>query len=83
VADLLGHTDNPRARAIASEWHGGQASALYSLASTGAIVAGCLLEIEQCQAIVTDNERNYDHTTRDREIAKFAWLRSHIREATT
>lgn len=34
-----------QARKIASDWHGGQSSPLYSLASTGAIVADVLDEI--------------------------------------
>lgn len=32
--------DNAKARLIASEWHDGQHSALYALASTGAILLG-------------------------------------------
>lgn len=32
------------ARRIASEWHGGQASALYALASSGTVVAGLNME---------------------------------------
>lgn len=33
------------AQRIASDWHGGQSSALYALSSSGAIIDGCADEI--------------------------------------
>jgi len=38
-----------KARRIASEWHGGQASALYAFASTGTVIAGFLGECRQAE----------------------------------
>lgn len=38
------------ARIIASAWHGGQSSPLYSLASCGAIVEGVSGEIASCRS---------------------------------
>ncbi len=35
-------------RLAASEWHGGQWSPLYALASSGAIVDGCAAELAEC-----------------------------------
>lgn len=37
----------PEARKIASQWHGGQSSKLYSLASTGKVLPGVEVEIKQ------------------------------------
>lgn len=45
---LIGSTTDIRARKIASEWHGGQWSPLYALASTGSIVEGITSEISHC-----------------------------------
>lgn len=42
---LIGSTTDTRARKIASEWHGGQSSPLYALASTGSILDGISSEI--------------------------------------
>lgn len=35
-------------REIASQWHGGQASALYAYASSGAVVPGLSQEVRRC-----------------------------------
>ena len=35
-------------RSIASAWHGGQWSPLYALASSGAIIHGCIEEVAEC-----------------------------------
>lgn len=36
------------ARKIASDWHGGQFSPLYALASTGTVVDGVAVEVRYC-----------------------------------
>ncbi|MEV3856095.1 hypothetical protein AB0J38_17440 [Streptomyces sp. NPDC050095] len=52
------------ARKIASEWHGGQATALYSLTSCGAILPGLVGEIDRelwfclLDGDVTDDDRD-------------------------
>ena len=56
-----------RARILASEWHGGQWSPLYALASSGAITAGALGEIE---AELT--------TAQGTDRADLMWLRDYV-----
>jgi hypothetical protein len=46
-------TEN-EARRIAAEWHGGQGSALYALASTGTVVAGASAEASACERQLRD-----------------------------
>lgn len=45
-----GMIDLARVRELAGSWHGGQASPLYALASSGAIIHGIIREIEDCIA---------------------------------
>lgn len=45
---------------VASEWHGGQWTALYAFASTGSIVEGVLAEVEQCIRDIAANPSAYD-----------------------
>jgi hypothetical protein len=47
------------ARKIADAWHGGQASPLYALTSTGALVKGVHAEISDC-ALLTDDPDGWD-----------------------
>lgn len=52
-------TVTERARATASDWHGGSSSPLYSLASTGKVWSeyhrqGCLAEIRECGRLGQD-----------------------------
>jgi hypothetical protein len=44
------------ARRIASEWHGGQSSALYAFASTGTILNTLKGEIIDCTQDASDDE---------------------------
>lgn len=37
-----------QAKVTANAWHGGQSSPLYAFTSTGAIVEGCLDEVDKC-----------------------------------
>jgi hypothetical protein len=46
------------ARTVASWWHGGQASALYSFVSTGAIFPGLLTEVNSNKPETTDDARD-------------------------
>jgi len=48
-------------RELAASWHGGMWSPLYALCSSGAIVEGCVREIEDCIAIAEqyDNDPDY------------------------
>lgn len=48
-----------RFRALAADWHGGQASALYAFASTGTVVPGLTREVEQC---IRDRDRTAHDT---------------------
>jgi len=41
--------DDDEARELATEWHGGEWSPLYALATTGAIVMGCAEEVGECR----------------------------------
>jgi hypothetical protein len=41
-------SDRTSLRNIASDWHGGQSSALYAFASTGTIVSGLEAEVRHC-----------------------------------
>jgi hypothetical protein len=47
------------ARIVAGWWHGGQSSALYSLASCGAIRSDCEAEILSDLGVVTDADSQY------------------------
>lgn len=81
------------ARKIASEWHGGQASALYAFASTGAInaarpdhdiyteVRAC---IEGCKPTIRDTEQPIDERRATfREFNKLQQLEVYLDRAGT
>jgi hypothetical protein len=48
-------------RDVASEWHGGQWSALYAFASSGAIVRGLACECDTAAQFASINEAADDH----------------------
>jgi len=58
-----------QARKIASEWHGGGGSALYVLASSGAIVRGVEAEIDDAIYVNGDDENN---------LAELSFLREYV-----
>lgn len=62
--------DDRTARIIASAWHSGQSSPLYSLASTGAINADTSAEI-------ADNMSNVDETKED-DLSELGMLSSYV-----
>lgn len=53
----------PTARLIASEWHGGQWTNLYSFASTGTVrdMQGLISEIRDCMRYANATERKRLH----------------------
>lgn len=67
--------DEPEARDCAAEWHGGQASALYALSSTGTILADAASEVRECL-----DEVEYDDDRRHLErLAE--WIEIHYHPA--
>lgn len=44
-------------RRVASEWHGGQSTPLYTFASSGAVVGGVAEEIEACLETASPEDR--------------------------
>jgi len=50
-------------RELAASWHGGMSSPLYALASSGAIVEGCVREVEDCIAAAEQYDSDPDYAT--------------------
>lgn len=64
-----------RARQIAADWHGGQWTGLYALASSGAIVDGVDNEIlDDLNSILTQKGRGQD---RQALRALYSYVKSH------
>lgn len=63
-------------RQIASEWHGGQASALYAYASSGTIVPGLCAEIRRDMRDVEDKPYLFDQP--HREMFRLGRLLGHV-----
>ena len=59
-----------QARAIASDWHGGQASPLYALASTGTVLPDAPREVRECLATLG----RYPEAERAEHRADLEWL---------
>lgn len=73
------------ARALAADWHGGQWSPLYALASTGTVVPGAVREVREC---IADREHTAHDTyplDAERDLARLRALLAYVadREAVT
>jgi len=52
-------------RGVAADWHGGQSSPLYALASTGTVLPNALTEARDCLALLNAGQYTSDDITRE------------------
>jgi hypothetical protein len=71
-----GMIDLSALRELAASWHGGMSSPLYALASSGAIVEGCVREIEDCIVIAQQYENDPDYAA---DIPRLRHLLTYVR----